>query len=326
MGYYCCSCLPSFAFCRNIFFLFFLFNANIASGNGHCGGLRAGQRDQTESPVGRASKHQGPDSILQELLTLAQFVFQEFKKYEKIRTLMSRERSFAQYRNHLKTCSPPCMPYMGVYLTDLVFIDEGNPTFLENGNLVNFEKSYLVARVIQVRPLSLSLFLSLYFPSLSPREPLSVFSFVQDIRTYQLTPYALLPVPFIQEYLSDLRVSEEKELYMLSLAIVPRYAHEKHLTPQKSLVLVPVPDSCASCLAVSNRRLYQPPALGYCPPRPAKAITPVPPRLPLPLQQARLLLFHLRNSSSSSSPALRLHSPRPPAVLRPFFVPSCQVP
>jgi son of sevenless-like protein len=36
---------------------------------------------------------------------------------------MSRERSFQTYRAHLATVNPPCVPYLGVYLTDLVFLE-----------------------------------------------------------------------------------------------------------------------------------------------------------------------------------------------------------
>lgn len=37
--------------------------------------------------------------------------------------VMAMEGSFKNYRNHLAAASPPCVPYIGVYLTDLVFIE-----------------------------------------------------------------------------------------------------------------------------------------------------------------------------------------------------------
>ena len=44
-------------------------------------------------------------------------------------------------------CSPPVVPYVGLYLSDLTFIDEGNPN--EINGLINFSKRMLLYEVIQ---------------------------------------------------------------------------------------------------------------------------------------------------------------------------------
>jgi hypothetical protein len=47
--------------------------------------------------------------------------------------------SYKTYRMTLLEEDPPCVPYIGIYLSDLTFIEDGNPEFLED-NLINFQK------------------------------------------------------------------------------------------------------------------------------------------------------------------------------------------
>lgn len=70
------------------------------------------------------------------------------KVMKELEELMSPQRSFHNYRTALRACKPPAVPYLGVYLQDLTFIEDGNPEQLGDG-LVNFERLGLVYGVLK---------------------------------------------------------------------------------------------------------------------------------------------------------------------------------
>lgn len=47
------------------------------------------------------------------------------------------KRNFKGYRKLLDTIDPPCVPFMGTFMTDLTFIEDGNPNF-DKQHFVNF--------------------------------------------------------------------------------------------------------------------------------------------------------------------------------------------
>lgn len=64
---------------------------------------------------------------------------------EKLQTLVSTDGRFRNMREALHRCDPPCIPYLGMYLTDLSFIEEGIPNFTDDG-LLNFSKMRMVMK------------------------------------------------------------------------------------------------------------------------------------------------------------------------------------
>ncbi|KAL1950628.1 hypothetical protein VTO73DRAFT_5752 [Trametes versicolor] len=57
-------------------------------------------------------------------------------------------KNFNNYRSLLATIQPPCVPFIGVYLTTLTFINDGAEDKLA-GNMINFRKRQKAAEVIQ---------------------------------------------------------------------------------------------------------------------------------------------------------------------------------
>ena len=85
--------------------------------------------------------------------------------YEKYDHLMAN--NFKEYRAALKTrgSDTPCLPYLGVYLSDLTFIEDGNQDLLEmNGHKqINFGKRAMITKIIKdIKRYNLSLSLSLF--------------------------------------------------------------------------------------------------------------------------------------------------------------------
>eukprot|EP00011_Vannellida_sp_DIVA3-517-6-12_P004746 CAMPEP_0114636138 /NCGR_PEP_ID=MMETSP0168-20121206/16836_1 /TAXON_ID=95228 ORGANISM="Vannella sp., Strain DIVA3 517/6/12" /NCGR_SAMPLE_ID=MMETSP0168 /ASSEMBLY_ACC=CAM_ASM_000044 /LENGTH=787 /DNA_ID=CAMNT_0001847851 /DNA_START=1 /DNA_END=2366 /DNA_ORIENTATION=- len=100
------------------------------------------------------------------------------------------DKSFKTYRVRLASATPPCIPYIGLWQTDLTFLDDGNPEFIEG--LVNFKKMRKLADTIML------------------------------IQQYQNDWYCLTPVESVQKYLLDLPALDEQEAYDRSTDVEPR--------------------------------------------------------------------------------------------------------
>lgn len=119
---------------------------------------------------------------------------------EQMRRLMASTKNFGEYRETLHLANPPCIPFFGVYLTDLTFIEDGIPS-LTPSELINFNKRAKTAEVIR------------------------------DIQQYQNIPYLLQPVPELQDYiLSNLQAAGDvHDMYDRSLELEPREREDEKI-------------------------------------------------------------------------------------------------
>jgi len=83
--------------------------------------------------------------------------------FQRMKNILSRRSSYATYRAFLQGSTPPCLPYLGVCLSDLTFIDDGNKD--ENDNLFHLKKWQMFASAIDdFTAIQRPSFVSLYRP------------------------------------------------------------------------------------------------------------------------------------------------------------------
>eukprot|EP00297_Palpitomonas_bilix_P023714 CAMPEP_0113894482 /NCGR_PEP_ID=MMETSP0780_2-20120614/16752_1 /TAXON_ID=652834 /ORGANISM="Palpitomonas bilix" /LENGTH=629 /DNA_ID=CAMNT_0000885047 /DNA_START=31 /DNA_END=1920 /DNA_ORIENTATION=- /assembly_acc=CAM_ASM_000599 len=121
-----------------------------------------------------------------------------------LKELLKSDGAYKGYRDALHTSNPPIVPYLGVYLTDLTFIEDGNPDNV--GDLINFTK----------------------------RE--YVFNVILEVQQYQQLGYNLLDIVQVRDLLLtfpsfelDTQKQFEDEMYAMSLKREPRGAEKSTL-------------------------------------------------------------------------------------------------
>lgn len=117
--------------------------------------------------------------------------------------LSSNAKNFSDLRNRMKQSIGPCVPYIGLFQTDLTFIEEGNPT--KCGDLINWQKCKLLAGVIR------------------------------GINEYRMNSYSLVNIPWIQEFLESVEVTEtEDDFWDRSTALESRADIQNAKSSQES--------------------------------------------------------------------------------------------
>jgi len=112
-----------------------------------------------------------------------------------IKTHFSHIGNWKTYRESLQKPDrlPPAIPYIGVALTDITYIDDGNDDLLGPHNLlINWKKCSLFYKVLS------------------------------DLRRLQTGQYPFQVVPELQEHIQKVMETDEKQLHQRSLMVEPR--------------------------------------------------------------------------------------------------------
>ena len=106
-------------------------------------------------------------------------------------------RNYAEYRSQLRNAQPPSLPFLGLYLTDLTFCYEGNPSHrvspLDSSlKLINFDR-YIVSTLFP----KFSMFLDTQGVFIQ-----KMTKIVNDMQRFQV-PYNIFEVPEVQIWLNQ---------------------------------------------------------------------------------------------------------------------------
>ncbi|GAM22409.1 hypothetical protein SAMD00019534_055840 [Acytostelium subglobosum LB1] len=129
-------------------------------------------------------------SIMRLKKTFAQLSPAAVAIYNMLEKLMNSSGSYKHYRQNLKNATNPSLPYLPVILSDLTFMEDGNPDKL--GNLINFQKRELIHRA------------------------------TSEVQALQQHKYDFPIVEPIHTLLLELPSSSSEELYQLSVMREPR--------------------------------------------------------------------------------------------------------
>lgn len=138
---------------------------------------------------------------------------------EHLKSVVAHDRNFAALRQRLQNHVPPCVPFVGLYLTDLTFVDAGNQTTRQlpgvgsegTKSVINFDKHMKTAKIIS------------------------------ELQRFQI-PYRFHEIPELQTWMQDqlvrVRTADQsdvvKDYYRRSLLLEPREQLQCKASPADS--------------------------------------------------------------------------------------------
>lgn len=122
--------------------------------------------------------------------------------WKKLEKTMDPEGSFANYRKQIAAAGAPSLPYLGVHLTDYVFIEDGNPGTINN--MINWKKRDLLIETIM------------------------------KLQQYQTTSYNIEVVEPIYTFLREFPFLDDAVMYDISTTLEPKTSKDKDKKDKKS--------------------------------------------------------------------------------------------
>mmetsp|Transcript_31586 Transcript_31586/g.79216 ORF Transcript_31586/g.79216 Transcript_31586/m.79216 type:complete len:865 (+) Transcript_31586:113-2707(+) len=125
--------------------------------------------------------------------------------YDTLMNLTSASRNYKNYREQVHIEAPPLIPYIGVYLRDLTFIEDGNDSYLDSKlGLINWEKATMLSAVFQ------------------------------EITRFQRSPYRFPQHVDVQKFLANAEIiTNDEKLRQLSLDCEISRRHSYHFDSEE---------------------------------------------------------------------------------------------
>jgi hypothetical protein len=121
------------------------------------------------------------------------------QSFQDLQDLMKADFSYKSYREELSHAQTPCIPYIGIYLRDLTYFEEGGNNAQIDPSLINFKKNK------------------------------NVYSVIQIIQRNQMTPYPFKKNEKVYNYLKTLNGLDSEGLSRVSMLREPRNAKKSDI-------------------------------------------------------------------------------------------------